>query len=57
VSASRESGAAESRPWLCEAHGVLVHEGECPDCAEDEREEAIERAERLAEEDRFLYGI
>jgi hypothetical protein len=46
----------EARAYECETcgnpEGVL-----CADCAEDEREQDIERAERLAEEDRYLYGI
>ena len=31
---------------LCEAHGVLVHEGRCPDCPEPTLEERVAYLER-----------
>lgn len=47
---------ARNRDYDCEVcdnpEGVL-----CDDCADEEREQDLARAERLAEEDRFLYGI
>ena len=45
-------GAQE--PDECEVCGRIDL---CDDCAEDERERDRERAERLAEEDRFLYTV
>lgn len=42
---------------LCDECSVCGSLTVCDDCAADERERGLERAERLAEEDRLLYGI
>lgn len=48
-----EVGSSTDECDVCGSpEGVL-----CDGCADEEREQDLARAERLAEEDRYLYGI
>jgi hypothetical protein len=57
VSAARDS-LMEGRSSTDECEVCGSPEGVlCDGCADEEREQDLARAERLAEEDRYLYGI